>query len=546
MRNRLTSGVADQPPVPESIRGGAWAAGAVLGLMGLAALGLFTARVARAYPVSSDDATGMLEAASVLKGNLLLKGWTVSNISFVTTDLPFYVIAVALKGLDPSLLRDVPSALYAVAVGAAAVLAARGVRYPGLAAATVAVLLALPAGGQAEFVTKGYTRVGTSIGLFLALIALEGPTRKPVSMMRLGLYTVALGLTLLSDTFTMVVAVIAVLIVCLMGIARRETYEELGLARVATATVIAVILAQAATLLIRAMGGFEAAPLPLKDYLSSKQPLRMVAANAWALAFNLPSLYRCDFPVGDRSSEWLVCLGCMIGLALLVYALGWGCPAWRHRTRADFTSDVLWLSMALGLGAFLASANEKDRGTLRYMVPFMLSGAVLTGRVIGSRANSRPQIATILSVLAASYGVTVAWDLQKASANDPAIALANWLDDHGLNHGYGPYWDASIVTACGRGRVAVRPVRGRDLRTGERVIEPFRWMSDRVWYRDSPANFVVFKRDPAPKFGFLINEPNSVMYFGTPSGKYTVGPYTVLVWDHDLRPFLAKDLPWVP
>ena len=92
----------------------------------------------------------------------------------------------------------------------------------------------------------------------------------------------------------------------------------------------------------------------------------------------------------------------------------------------------------------------------------------------------------------------------------------------------------------------VRPVRGRDLGTGQRVVEPFRWMSDRAWYRDRPANFVVFKRDPAPKFGFLINEPNCLRWFGDPSARYAVGPYVVLVWDHDLRPFLVTDLPWIP
>jgi hypothetical protein len=546
MGERLTDTGCGQQRAGRSAGRGDRAAGVALALLALVGIGVLTARVAKAYPVSSDDATGVLEASSVLRGNLLLTGWTVSNISFVTTDLPFYVVGVALKGLNPSLLRDVPSAVYAVAVGTAVLLAASGARSPGLAAATVMVLLGLPAGGQAEFVTKAYTRVGTSIGLFAALIALGGSVRQSVSLTRLGLYAVAMGLTLLSDTFTMVIAVIAVLIVCLLGIARRETYEDLGLARVAIATVVAVALAQAASWLIRTSGGFATAPLPLKDYLSSADPLRMVAANAWALAVNLPSLYRCDFPVGDRWSEWAVCFGCMAGPALLAYALVRGCPACRHRARGDFASDVLWVSMALGLAAFLASANEKDRGTLRYMVPFLLSGAVLTGRVIGKRAHSRAQIVAILGVLAADFGVTVAWDLQKAPADDPAIALASWLGDHGLNHGYGPYWDASIVSASGRGHVVVRPVRGRDLGTGQRVVEPFRWMSDRAWYRDRPANFVVFKRDPAPKFGFLINEPNCLRWFGDPSARYTVGPYVVLVWDHDLRPFLVRDLPWIP
>jgi hypothetical protein len=525
---------------------GARAAVLALGPLVLVAIALLTARVAIAYPVSSDDATGVLEAAAVLRGNLLLTGWTVSNISFVTTDLPFYIAGVAIKGLNPTLLRDIPSAVYAVAVGTAVVLAALGARSAWLAAATVIVLLALPAGGLAEFVTKGYTRVGTSIGLFAALIALEGPVKQKVSIKRLGLYMLAIALTLLSDTFTMVIAVVAVLIVCLLGVIRRETYEDLGVSRVAGATVLAVALALCVSWAIRALGGFESAPLPLKDYLSTGEPLRMFVSNAWALAVNLPSLYRCDMPTGVAWSDWAVWLGCFFGPLLLVYALFWGSPVWRHRLRADFAGDVLWVSMMLGLGAFMASANAKDRGTLRYMVPFVLSGAVLTGRVVGRKTRSIGSVVLILSVIATAYGVTVTWDLRKAPAADPAIALASWLSDHGLKQGYGPYWDASIVTASGRGQVAVRPVRGRILHTGERVIEPFRWMSDKAWYLDAPANFVVFKRDPAPKFGFLIDEHLCAACFGTPSAIHSVGPFIVMVWDHDLRPKLVRDLPWVP
>lgn len=525
---------------------GAWAAVVALGLAGLLALGFVTARVGNAYPVSSDDATGVLEAASILQGNLLLKGWTVSNVSFLTTDLPFYVAGVAIRGLDPSLLREVPSAVYVTAVGFAVVLAASGSRSAGLAAATVVVLLGLPAGGLAEFATKGYTRVGTSIGLLAGLIALGEAVGRRVSMVRLGLYTAVVGLTLLSDTYMLVIAVAAVLVVCLLGALRRETYENLGLGRIAIATCLAVLLAQAGTWLIRALGGYEAEPLPLKEYLSTKDPLRMMAANARALANNLPSLYRCDLPDSGGWAVWAAWLGCLIGPALLACALWWGRPVGRRRVRFDFVGDVLWVSMGLGLAAFLASANEKDRGTLRYMVPFVLSGAVLTGRVISGRARSVGLMGGVLGVLAAAYGVTVAWDLGKPPAGDQVVGLARWLQEHELRQGYGPYWDASIVTASGRGHVAVRPVRGREVWPGRLVIEPFRWMSDEAWYREAPAKFVVYRPDPGPKYHFLINESVCAACFGPPSARHSIGPYVVLVWDRDLRPLLVRGLPWVP
>jgi hypothetical protein len=524
----------------------AWALRAALLVVGLLSLGVLTARVARVYPVSSDDATGVLEAASVLRGNPLLSGWTVSNVSFVMTDLPFYVVGVAIRGLKPSLLRDVPSAVYAVAVGIAAILAASGVRRGGLAAATVLVLLALPAGGLAEFVTKGYTRVGTSISLFVALLALGMPPGQKVTRARLWLYTVAVALALLSDTFMLVIAVVPVLLVCLLGAIRGEGYENIGVWRIALATILTVPLALGATWLIRIAGGLEVEPLPLTDYLPGHDPWRPMAANLRALAEYLPSLYRCDPPHRGGPPEWAVWLGCLLGPVLLVAAIGWARPAWRGRRREDFVGDVLWISMGLVLAAFLVSANEKDRGTLRYMVPFVLCGAVLTGRVIGERGRLGGVLAGALGVLAASYAVTVAWELRKPPADDPAMMLAGWLERHGLRHGYGPYWDASIVTVCGGGRVAVRPVRGRELKRGLLVVEPFRWMSDEEWYIAAPANFVVYRPDPGPKYHFRINDQNCEGWFGRPSARYTVGPYVVLVWEHDLRSRLTKGLRWTP
>ncbi len=105
-------------------------------------------------------------------------------------------------------------------------------------------------------------------------------------------------------------------------------------------------------------------------------------------------------------------------------------------------------------------------------------------------------------MLAAAYGVTVAWDLAKPPAGDQAVGLARWLQEHELRQGYGPYWDASIVTASGRGRVAVRPVRGREVWPGRLVIEPFRWMSDEAWYRGHAGEIRGLQAGPGPQVSF--------------------------------------------
>ena len=72
MGERLTDTGLGQQPAGDSAKRGARAAGLAVLLLGLVGIGVLTAMVAKAYPVSSDDGSGVREASSVLRCNLLL------------------------------------------------------------------------------------------------------------------------------------------------------------------------------------------------------------------------------------------------------------------------------------------------------------------------------------------------------------------------------------------------------------------------------------------------------------------------------------------
>ncbi|HYZ54299.1 MAG TPA: hypothetical protein VE733_12490 [Streptosporangiaceae bacterium] len=71
-------------------RGAGWAWAAAFAA---AAVVLFVCylRLSRTQPVVSDGASNALQAWDMLHGNWLLRGWTVSDVSFYTTELPEYV-----------------------------------------------------------------------------------------------------------------------------------------------------------------------------------------------------------------------------------------------------------------------------------------------------------------------------------------------------------------------------------------------------------------------------------------------------------------------
>src|SRR5579863_10532126 len=95
------SGTADRSaapvrPAPSTRRRllAAAAATAALALLFVAYL-----QVSRTYPENSDESNTLLMAWDMLHGNLLLHGWSLSDVSFYTTELPEYAVLERLFGL---------------------------------------------------------------------------------------------------------------------------------------------------------------------------------------------------------------------------------------------------------------------------------------------------------------------------------------------------------------------------------------------------------------------------------------------------------------
>ena len=69
-----------------------------------AALLLFLSylRLSGTQAVTSDPATIALQAWDMLHGNWLLKGWSLADVTFYTTELPEYMLVELFRGLGPA------------------------------------------------------------------------------------------------------------------------------------------------------------------------------------------------------------------------------------------------------------------------------------------------------------------------------------------------------------------------------------------------------------------------------------------------------------
>ncbi len=113
---------AARPGPPLTARRLLTAAGAALVV---ALLFLAYLRVSRTYPENSDESNDLLMAWDMLHGNVLLHGWYLSDVSFITTELPQYTLLVWLFGLHADTAHIAAAMTYTLVL-ILAVLLARG------------------------------------------------------------------------------------------------------------------------------------------------------------------------------------------------------------------------------------------------------------------------------------------------------------------------------------------------------------------------------------------------------------------------------------
>src|SRR4051812_43346952 len=87
-------------------------------VVALAAVGLFVAyrRMAWAWPINADGASNALQAWDLSHGNLLLRGWTLSDVSFYGTELVQYTLMEMILGVRPETVHAAAAVTYTVLV----------------------------------------------------------------------------------------------------------------------------------------------------------------------------------------------------------------------------------------------------------------------------------------------------------------------------------------------------------------------------------------------------------------------------------------------
>jgi len=549
-----------RPPVTP----GARAAGRRLLVWAVAVLAVALAfvaylRVSRTYPENSDEANILLMSWDMLHGNLLLHGWSLSDVSFYTTELPQYALLEARLGLHTD-TAHVAAAMTYTLVLLFAVLLARGPRDPALGprdrawprmALTACIMIAPQLGVGVFVLLLSVGHIGTAVPLMLTWLVIDWAAGRPRWFVPV-VVGALLAWVLVADPLVLVVGIIPLVAVCAVRLARavrsarpgdrgtalRARWYEVSLA---AAAILAYALAGLVNRLLRSGGGFILHPLGYR-----LAPVHTWPKHAWVTGEGLLALFGAK-PQGP-AAEMTFALVHLAGVALVAWAM------WRVARRffswPDLIGQVLFVAIVLNVVVYvpstLADATDLNAREFAVVLPF---GAVLAGRTLATRLADRTAVnvgrppvdrpllswlgaarwrTAVACALVAGYAASLGYAVAQPSAPPANEQLAAFLAARHLSYGLGGYWQSSIVTVGSDGAVAVRAVWADTLR-------PYPWESKASWYdpRSNRATFLVIDSQPG-FFSYFQPGPAALAAYGPPAHTYHVGPYTVLVWNRNL------------
>ena len=342
----------------------AWLAGLIAVGIGLYLCYLYVSRTAQ---VSSDGASNALQAWAMLHGNPLLRGWTVTDVSFYTTELPEYMLVEHFRGLNADVLHVSAAISYTLVVLTGAMLArGRATGREGIVRMLIAggIMIAPQLGPGVFILVFQPDHIGTQAPLLLTWLVLDRAPRRWYVPILVG---AMLAWVEVADQLVLLIGVAPLAAVSAIRayqalVQRREGLRaawfdlSLLLAAGASAEIASMVVKR-----IGAHGGY--AVLPVANSLA---PLSEMSAHVWLAVGSVFGLYGSDFfGISSPGLNAAIAFLHLIGLALAAWGL------WlvirRFFSCEDRIAQVLALGILINVAAYLLSTVPTTYWSAREM-----------------------------------------------------------------------------------------------------------------------------------------------------------------------------------
>jgi hypothetical protein len=497
-------------------------------------------RESHTLPVDSDGSGQALQAWDMLHGNVLLHGWSLSDVSFYTTELPEYMLVEVFRGLNADVVHLAAATTYTLLVLLAALLA-KG-RATGRDAAirmllAAGIVLAPQVGAGSYILLLSPDHVGSAVVMLAILLVIDRAGRRMWVPVVVGLLLTGL---LVADGIALYTGVAPLLVVCGLRayrdlVVRRQPLSESAFElTLGTAAAVAAVLSTAILAILHAHGGFTLwKPAPAFAAAGA------VPNNAAFGLEGIAALFGFDFSGMPFGHAALIAMTHLAGAAVALGAVWVGLRGFLREK--DLLIQLLIAGVVISLAGYLLSTSSAAAQNAREMAAILPFSAVLAARLFADKIAAA-RLTPLLTAGLLVYCMTLGYYATRPAYPAADTRLTAWLARHHYSYGLAGYWDANVQTLSSGARVEVRPVCFRDNR-----FTTDNWESQASWFDSGlhHANFLVM--NPANRYGDGSLGPCSpptyrqvVARFGKPAHIYAVGRDKVLVWNSNLLTRVSK------
>lgn len=456
----------------------------VLAFFGVVALAAMYWMLSLPIPKTSDDAALILYAEDILRGNVMLHGWTLPSDSLFLSTIPAYVLGRLFFIPMTTLLYLIPSLSYAVLVVTCLAIVWNKVDgdHRLLSVGLVFAVIALPSVVVSGPPTQGDgDHVITVLFILVTYYLLSGEniTLKPST-----LWIVA-ALLLTAAAVGDPLAIIAGALPLMWVGARFWLSDQQERARgLLVVGLVALVVSTFLRWVIPTLGGFKAVDSNLM--FVAMYGLR---DNFYYIVSSVLALFGGDF-FSHRAVtlDAALLLVHFLMLILVLYLVYRSTAIWTEGD-GDLLLELLLVAIIMNVGARLVFTVPTDdsQGYSIPLTPVLFFSALIAGMWWYRAGISQHYLRIVLPVVLVCYLTSFLKETIRPMGAREYSAI-DFLEKNGLSKGFGMNAHAAIITVLSEGKLQVYPV---DKVQGARLA-PVQLRSSRAWYQEKDANFLVF------------------------------------------------------
>lgn len=495
---------------------------------------------------NSDSASLVIEADDILHGNIFLKDWTLTGVSFLTTDVLIHEIAVLIMGVseESASLAGALTIYLLTVISILFIKDANDRNKNGCFSLASKLALFIGFAGfpgiflmdSARYHTMSIVIAGAALYLLECCVSDDGKFNKIVYVMAV----VLMSTCVMSDAASVLLIMGPMLIMYgwdgLMALLKQQEEALTDICKGAL-VMISLVLGVLLDKLYFKIGGADK-----NSFFGGKTFLELdeIQDRFKLIQEVFLKLFDADFtgqPLFGIATffYFIKVLVILAGLVIIILTL---VDYFRGKSK-DRISAVLGLGIVFGVVIFAVTEIASDIYGARYLgtVPAVIMVIALryfSAREIrlGKKTLEAGVLAVCLILALATAGYEYYTDINEmpehlAEEERDSRLLAKTLMENGLDYGYAPFWYAASTTVISDGKVKVRAMCTSDNR-----LDRYTWFCKGAWYLE-PAHFIVVSEDNGTGLTYaamteVLGEPDRVI----PSGKLQI-----LVYDEDISPY---------